>query len=76
VAKNKEGKIPKRTGQVHKAQCGMGLEKPDPDTQREVDTVMFLDRATQYRDQKSALLPDTPNLSPNQIDYLKALLGF
>ena len=76
MAKSREGKIPKRTGQMDKAQYGMEPGKLDPGTQSEPDAVMFLDKVMCYRDQRSALSPDTPNLSPNQIDYLKALLGF
>jgi hypothetical protein len=44
--------------------------------QSDLTAVMLLNGATQYRVQKSALLPDSPNLSPNEIDTLKALLGF
>jgi len=72
VAKNKEGKILKRTGQLHEALDGMRLENLYPDTQGELNAVML----PQYRAQKSALSPDTPNLSPNEIDCLKAILGF
>jgi len=76
VAKNKEGKIPKRTGQLHEALDGMEMQKLHPDTQSELNAMMLLDRAIQYSAQKAALSPDKPNLSPNEIDTMKALIGF
>ncbi|HME45880.1 MAG TPA: hypothetical protein VKF36_22515 [Syntrophorhabdales bacterium] len=76
MAKNKEGKIPKRTGQLHEALDGMEMQKLHPDTQSELNAMMLLDRAIQYSAQKAALSPDKPNLSPNEIDTMKALIGF
>ena len=76
MAKNKEGKIPKRTCQLREALDGMELQKLHPGTQSELNAMMLLDRAMQHSAQKAALSPDKPNLSPNEIDTLKALLGF
>ncbi len=38
--------------------------------------MMLLDGPMQYSVKKSALLPDRPNLSPNEIDSLMAVLSF
>ena len=52
------------------------LAKPHPVTQSDLTAVMLLNGAMQYSAQKAVLSPDKPNLSPNEIDTLKALLGF
>ncbi len=45
------------------------------DTQSNATTVSVCNEARLYAIQK-ALYPDRPNLSPNEIDDLKAVLGF
>ncbi len=74
MVKNTKRKLLKLKGRVNEAR--RGLAKLHPVTQRDPTAVMLLNGATQYSVQKSALSPDCPNLSPNEIDRLKALLGF
>ena len=76
MAKSNERRIPKLKNQPNRPRRELDLATLYPDTECGLNAVMFLNRATQYGAQKLALLPDTPNLSPNEIDYLKALLGF
>ena len=74
MAKNTERKLLKLNSRLNEAR--RELAKLHPVTQSDLTAVMLLDGATQYSVQKSALLPDSPNLSPNEIDSLKAVLGF
>ncbi len=74
MAKSTKRKILKRKGRLNEAR--RGLVKLDPVTRSDLTAAMLLNGATQYSVQKSALLADRPNLSPNEIDTLKALLGF
>jgi len=56
--------------------AGQGPARVRPVTQSTLKAATLIDGALRYRALRSALLPDTPNLSPNEIDRLKALLGF
>ncbi|HVN25547.1 MAG TPA: hypothetical protein VMT71_16385 [Syntrophorhabdales bacterium] len=73
MAKNTKRKLRKLKGRLNEAR--RGLAKLHPVTQGGRTAVM-LNGATQYSVQKSALSPAKPNLSPNEIDTLKAVLGF
>ena len=71
MAKNTKQKLLKPKGRLNEE-----LAKLHRVRQSDLTAVMLLHGATQYSVQKSALLPDSPNLSPNEIDTLKAVLGF
>jgi hypothetical protein len=74
MVKDTKRKALKLKGRLNEAR--RELAKLHPDTQSTLAAVMLLDGAARYVVQKSALLPDSPNLSPNEIDSLKAVLGF
>ncbi len=74
MAKSTKRKLLKRKGRLNEAR--RELVKLYPVTRSDLTAVMLLNGATPYSVQKSALSPDRPNLSPNEIDTLKALLGF
>ncbi len=74
MVKNTKRKTLRLKGRLNGAR--RELSKLRPVTQTDLTAALFLDGATRYSVQKSALLPDRPNLSPNEIDSLKAVLGF
>ena len=74
MAKNTKRKLLKPKSWLNEAR--RELAKLYPVTQSDLTAVMLLNGATQYSVQKSALSPDSPNLSPDEIDTLKAVLGF
>jgi hypothetical protein len=69
MSKNIKQKALKLKSRMNEVRRELQLAKLYPDA-------MLIDGAMQYGAQKSALLPDSPNLSPDEIDSLKAVLGF
>ena len=69
MSKNTKRKALKLKSRMNEVRRELQLAKLYPET-------MLIDGATRYSVQKSALLPSSPNLSPNEIDSLKAMLGF
>ena len=73
MAKNKRGKILKPANLFGEGFDELELANLHLESQSGLNTIMLLYMAKQYNAQKSALSPDHPNLSPNEIDCLKAV---